>query len=66
MNQDELKIKNLAIAMEALSRIGGRFRVDDALDRIERLLQKTISRLETEDVLEPAPTPSNLNDEIPF
>jgi hypothetical protein len=62
---NSLAIKNLAIALEALSRINA---ATTLYYRVESLLEKEINRatLENEEPRTPPPAPPNLDDEIPF
>lgn len=61
----ERKIKELAIAMEALSRING---ASTFMYEIENLLSEAIKQAKLEDYTpEPKPKPApNLDDDIPF
>jgi hypothetical protein len=63
---NSLAIKNLAIALEALSRIHG---VATAYYRVESLLDQEINQATLENGeprTPPSPTPVNLDDDIPF
>jgi hypothetical protein len=58
------EIKDLSIALEALSRING-YKFEGLSDRIQDLLSDLIKEEETK--VEPAPKPSTTeDDEIPF
>lgn len=62
----ERRIKELAIALEALSRITGEHML---FERVRDLLGETIEKLEDEhNNVEPIPPPAQLNnnDDIPF
>lgn len=64
MDSHERKIKELTIAMEALSRIGAQYWVDDVMNRIRKLIEERSAILEGKTTATPKPT--NLDDEIPF
>jgi len=62
-------IKNLAIALEAVSRVGGSWSQIEVFDGITKLLNNEIKSAEEQNakhITEPTPTSPSLTDEIPF